>query len=115
LFGVACGSVQECVPLLEQAHHRGLLKSAQSAAPKLRLEEIARVLSPSIPPSCRIVIGRYGRPTVRVKGRTHSSALQHRQPSFGSRDADAERFERRCHHGSTTSAPRQSRVAQENK
>ena len=44
-FGIARGSVQECVPLLELAHRRGLLRSEEQAALKSQLEEIARMLS----------------------------------------------------------------------
>ncbi len=44
-FGVARGSVQECVPLLELALRRGLLSTADHETMKSRLEEIARMLS----------------------------------------------------------------------
>jgi len=44
-FGIARGSVQECVPLLELARRRDLLTPEQSAELKGRLEEIARMLS----------------------------------------------------------------------
>ena len=44
-FGIARGSVQECVPLIELARRRGLLHSEEHAALKDRLEEIARMLS----------------------------------------------------------------------
>jgi four helix bundle protein len=44
-FGIARGSVQECVPELEVARRRGLLKPDDQAALKLQLEEIARMLS----------------------------------------------------------------------
>ena len=44
-FGIARGSVQECVPLLELARRRGLLELADHAALKSQLEEIARMLS----------------------------------------------------------------------
>jgi four helix bundle protein len=44
-FGIARGSVQECVPLLELARRRGLLTDAQHDALKGDLEEIARMLS----------------------------------------------------------------------
>ena len=44
-FGIARGSVQECVPLLELARRRGLLESADHAALKSQLEGIARMLS----------------------------------------------------------------------
>ena len=43
-FGVARGSVQECVPLLELALRRGLLSTADHEAMKSQLEEIARML-----------------------------------------------------------------------
>jgi four helix bundle protein len=44
-FGVARGSVQECVPLLELALRRGLISTSDHAAMKSQLEEIARMLS----------------------------------------------------------------------
>ncbi|MCE9553511.1 MAG: four helix bundle protein [Planctomycetes bacterium] len=44
-FCISRGSVQECVPLLELAMRRGLMLSADHDAIKLRLEEIARMLS----------------------------------------------------------------------
>jgi four helix bundle protein len=44
-FGIARGSVQECVPQLELARRRGLLKSDNQIALKAQLEEIARMLS----------------------------------------------------------------------
>lgn len=44
-FGIARGSVQECVPLLELARRRGLVEEAEHAALKDDLEEIARMLS----------------------------------------------------------------------
>jgi four helix bundle protein len=44
-FGIARGSVQECVPLLELALRRNLLTSVEHAALKGQLEEIARMLS----------------------------------------------------------------------
>ena len=44
-FGIARGSVQECVPLLELARRRGLLKPEDQSALKVQLEEIARMLS----------------------------------------------------------------------
>src|SRR5580704_12585317 len=44
-FGIARGSVQECVPLLELAMRRGLLTSDQQCSMKSQLEEIARMLS----------------------------------------------------------------------
>jgi|ERR1700685_3648521 len=44
-FGIARGSVQECVPLLELARHRGLLKPEEHDTLKGRLEEIAKMLS----------------------------------------------------------------------
>lgn len=44
-FGIARGSVQECVPLLELARRRGLLTPQTHAELKDRLEEIARMLS----------------------------------------------------------------------
>jgi four helix bundle protein len=44
-FGIARGSVQECVPLLELARRRGLLTDDQHQALKADLEEIARMLS----------------------------------------------------------------------
>jgi four helix bundle protein len=44
-FGIARGSVQECIPLLELAARQGLLQSEQHAQLKADLEEIARMLS----------------------------------------------------------------------
>jgi len=44
-FGIARGSVQECVPLLELALRRKLLTEASHAELKNSLEEIARMLS----------------------------------------------------------------------
>jgi four helix bundle protein len=43
-FGIARGSVQECVPLLERALRRKLLPEKNHSALKSRLEEIARML-----------------------------------------------------------------------
>jgi four helix bundle protein len=44
-FGIARGSVQECVPLMELAKRRNLLTEEASGALKSQLEEIARMLS----------------------------------------------------------------------
>src|SRR5262245_25736791 len=44
-FGIARGSAQECVPLLELALRRKLLSPEDQAALKDQLEEIARMLS----------------------------------------------------------------------
>jgi four helix bundle protein len=44
-FGIARGSVQECVPLLELALRRGLLTVERHSELKLQLEEISRMLS----------------------------------------------------------------------
>jgi four helix bundle protein len=44
-FGIARGSVQECVPLLELATRRGLITPDQHVLLKSQLEEIARMLS----------------------------------------------------------------------
>jgi len=44
-FGIARGSVQECVPLLELAMRRKLLNPDQHSDLKARLEEISRMLS----------------------------------------------------------------------
>jgi four helix bundle protein len=44
-FGIARGSVQECVPLLELALRRRLLLEATHGELKARLEEISRMLS----------------------------------------------------------------------
>ena len=44
-FGIARGSVQECVPLLELARRRGFLKDPVHSQRKEELEEIARMLS----------------------------------------------------------------------
>lgn len=44
-FGIARGSVQECVPLLELARRRALLTGEDATGLKSQLEEIARMLS----------------------------------------------------------------------
>jgi four helix bundle protein len=44
-FGIARGSVQECVPLLELALRRQFLNSVNHADLKSKLEEISRMLS----------------------------------------------------------------------
>ena len=44
-FGIARGSVQECVPLLELALRRSLLAPSGHEVLKAQLEEIARMLS----------------------------------------------------------------------
>ena len=44
-FGIARGSVQECVPLLELATRRKLLDATAHEQLKARLEEIGRMLS----------------------------------------------------------------------
>jgi len=44
-FGIARGSVQECVPLLELAARQKLINSDAHLALKGKLEEIARMLS----------------------------------------------------------------------
>ena len=44
-FGIARGSVQECVPLLELARRRSLVTDEAAGAMKTDLEEIARMLS----------------------------------------------------------------------
>src|SRR5690348_18445274 len=44
-FGIARGSVQECVPLLELAARQNLLATEQHGLLKARLEEIAKMLS----------------------------------------------------------------------
>jgi four helix bundle protein len=44
-FGIARGSVQECVPLLELARRRGLLSDQDHLSLKSELEEIAKMLS----------------------------------------------------------------------
>ena len=44
-FGIARGSVQQCVPLLELARRRGLVEDAGHGKLKDDLEEIARMLS----------------------------------------------------------------------
>jgi four helix bundle protein len=44
-FGIARGSVQECVPLLELAMRRKLINENVHVALKARLEEIARMIS----------------------------------------------------------------------
>ncbi len=44
-FGIARGSVQECVPQLELARRRGLLADPKHAELKSQLEEIARMPS----------------------------------------------------------------------
>lgn len=44
-FGIARGSVQECVPLLELAQRQGLIGEDRHRQLKAALEEIARMLS----------------------------------------------------------------------
>jgi len=44
-FGIARGSVQECVPLLELARRRKLINEQTHSDLKARLEEIAKMLS----------------------------------------------------------------------
>lgn len=44
-FGIARGSVQECVPLLELALRQGLLEPDRHSQLKDNLEEVARMLS----------------------------------------------------------------------
>ncbi|MDA0660896.1 MAG: four helix bundle protein, partial [Planctomycetota bacterium] len=44
-FGIARGSLQECVPLLELAHRRQLLSDGQHSQLKSELEEISQMLS----------------------------------------------------------------------
>jgi len=44
-FGIARGSVQECVPLLELASRRGLIEPVTHQELKADLEEIAKMLS----------------------------------------------------------------------
>jgi len=44
-FGIARGSVQECVPLLELAARQKLVKREQHEQLKADLEEVARMLS----------------------------------------------------------------------
>ena len=44
-FGIARGSVQECVPQLEIARRRGLISEFQHTELKSQLEEISRMLS----------------------------------------------------------------------
>ena len=44
-FGIARGSVQECVPLLELAKRRGLIPPSVHLQLKAPLEEIAKMLS----------------------------------------------------------------------
>jgi len=44
-FGIARGSVQECVPLLELATRRNLMEAADHEKLKADLEEIAKMLS----------------------------------------------------------------------
>jgi four helix bundle protein len=44
-FGIARGSVQECVPLLELALRRELIRPEDHAELKERIEEISRMLS----------------------------------------------------------------------
>ena len=44
-FGIARGSVHECVPLIELCRRKSLIDDATSAELKAELEEIARMLS----------------------------------------------------------------------
>jgi four helix bundle protein len=53
-FGIARGSVQECVPLLELARRRALLPDDEHLKMKAELEEIARMLSGLIAAQDRI-------------------------------------------------------------
>ena len=44
-FGIARGSVQECVPLLELTHRRSLIEAQAHLNFKADLEEIAKMIS----------------------------------------------------------------------
>jgi len=44
-FGIARGSVQECVPLLELARRRGFIQPSDHDGLKSNLEEISRMIS----------------------------------------------------------------------
>src|SRR5271154_3949574 len=44
-FTIACGSVQECVPLLEVCRRRGLIQQADHDGLKNNLEEISKMIS----------------------------------------------------------------------
>jgi len=44
-FGIARGSVQECVPLLELALRRGLIEAPDHSKLKADLEEISKMIS----------------------------------------------------------------------
>ncbi|MBY0587091.1 four helix bundle protein [bacterium] len=44
-FGIARGSVQECVPLLELANRRSLVKTEQQTHLKSELGELSKILS----------------------------------------------------------------------
>jgi four helix bundle protein len=44
-FTIARGSAQECIPLLEVAHRRGLLDQARQSAFRQDLETIAKMMS----------------------------------------------------------------------
>ena len=44
-FGIARGSIQECIPLLELAERRGLINSSQRERSRDRLEELGKMLS----------------------------------------------------------------------
>ncbi len=44
-FTIACGSVQECVPLIEVSRRRGFVTDSISAELRDNLEEISRMLS----------------------------------------------------------------------
>ena len=44
-FGIARGSIQECVPLLELARRHGIIPSDDHDATRRELEEIARMIS----------------------------------------------------------------------
>ena len=44
-FGIARGSVQECIPLLELAARRGFIDSVRHESLKCNLEEISKMLS----------------------------------------------------------------------
>jgi four helix bundle protein len=44
-FGIARGSIQECIPLLELGARRGMIDSDQHERSRARLEELGRMLS----------------------------------------------------------------------
>ena len=93
-FGIARGSVQECVPLLELARRRQLLEDSTHVKLKADLEEIARMLSG---PSAGWTNGQHERPAGlrRCSKRPMSRCGARRSPGAPSRPATGPRTARR--------------------